>query len=240
MEAGFRIVLLMGAMALGPACNSSDASTDAGSCPQDVPCGCSCPSGEDGGVCDPPSSARLDDPIRCRRRSIVSQQLSADGVYLGSVPSAALARWNALAVPALDQIEAAHRAVGGAGRGRRYATLQVNHAYAMLLSSQFQGFCRDLHSEAVAILVGSIAPAVVRPIVRAALVQGRKLDHGNPNPGNLGSDFGRLNPHLGPRRRDRHVARGIPATGRSRRDAPPAPPLAQARDALDPERFLGK
>jgi hypothetical protein len=40
--------------------------------------------------------------------------------------------------------------------------------------------------------VGNIEPVSLRPIVRAALVQGRKLDHGNPNPGNIGADFGRL------------------------------------------------
>lgn len=108
------------------------------------------------------------------------------------MPSAALQRWQTTAASALDQIELAHAAVGGTGRGRRYATLQVNHAYAMLLSSQFQGFCRDLHSEAVDVLVTNLNPAAVRPAVRLLLTQGRKLDFGNPNPGNLGSDFGRL------------------------------------------------
>jgi hypothetical protein len=33
---------------------------------------------------------------------------------------------------------------------------------------------------------------VLAPIVQNLFVQGRKLDQGNPNPGNLGSDFGRL------------------------------------------------
>jgi hypothetical protein len=113
-------------------------------------------------------------------------------VYVAGVPSRALHRWKNDAQDALDEIEEAHRAVGGVGRGRRYATLQVNHAYVTLLSSQFQGFCRDLHTEAVAVFVGAITPAVLRAIVRNQLVQGRKLDSGNPNPGNLGSDFGRL------------------------------------------------
>jgi hypothetical protein len=108
------------------------------------------------------------------------------------VSSAALAQWNTKASAALDQIVAAHAAVGGSSRGRRYATLQVNHAFAMLLSSQFQGFCRDLHSEAVDFLVASVAPASVGTVLRSMLLQGRKLDSGNPNPGNLGADFGRL------------------------------------------------
>ena len=108
------------------------------------------------------------------------------------VPSAALTRWNMIAQQALNDLEAAHRAVGEGGRGRRFATLQVNYAYAMLLSSQFQGFCRDLYSEAVDFIVLNVSPTVLRPVVRGALVQGRKLDQGNPNPSNLGSDFGRL------------------------------------------------
>jgi len=62
----------------------------------------------------------------------------------------------------------------------------------MLLSSQFQGFCRDLHSEAIDFIASKVAPAPLSPVVRAMLLQGRKLDFGNPNPGNLGSDFGRL------------------------------------------------
>jgi hypothetical protein len=57
---------------------------------------------------------------------------------------------------------------------------------------QFQGFCRDLHSEAVDHLVNSIPMASLHTLLRARLTEGRKLDMGNPNPGNLGSDFGRL------------------------------------------------
>jgi hypothetical protein len=108
------------------------------------------------------------------------------------VASVALANWNGARKAALGEIAAAHGALGGGGRGRRYATLQLNHAYTVLLSSQFQGFCRDLHSEAVDFLVAHTQPAAVAGVLRAVMTQGRKLDHGNPNPGNLGSDFGRL------------------------------------------------
>ena len=83
------------------------------------------------------------------------------------MPSVALHRWTTTARAALDQLVAAHNAVGGPGRGRRYATLQVNHAYAVLLSSQFQGFCRDLHSEAVDFLASNTAPPSLQIVVRA-------------------------------------------------------------------------
>lgn len=105
------------------------------------------------------------------------------------MPSLALTQWTVVASAALDEIEAAHTAVGGPGPGRRYATLQVNHAYAMLLSSQFQGFCRNLHSEAVDFLKASPSDPWPGDLLRMLMTRGRKLDHGNPNPGNIGADF---------------------------------------------------
>ncbi|MEK6607161.1 MAG: hypothetical protein AABZ30_05805 [Myxococcota bacterium] len=100
--------------------------------------------------------------------------------------------WETTRAGALDEIESAHVAVGGSARGRRHATQQINQAYAMLVSSHFQGFCRDLHSEAVDCLVNAAMPPAVKNVLRARLTADRKLDKGNPNPGNLGSDFGRL------------------------------------------------
>jgi hypothetical protein len=82
--------------------------------------------------------------------------------------------------------------VGGAGRGRGYATQQINQAYAVLLSSQFQAYCRDLHSECAGHLLQAILPVGLRLICHNALVKNRKPDTGNPNPGNIGSDFARF------------------------------------------------
>ena len=108
------------------------------------------------------------------------------------MPSVAFKTWRSASSSELDEIEAAHAAVGGTGRGRRYATLQLNHAYAMLLSSQFQRFCRDLHTETAACLVQHGATGAFQSVALTALTQGRKLDTGNPNEGNIGSDFARL------------------------------------------------
>jgi hypothetical protein len=68
----------------------------------------------------------------------------------------------------------------------------LNHAYAVLLSSQFQGYCRDLHSEAAAHLAQQLPRAALAQVFLGGLTQGRKLDQGNPNPSNLGADFSRL------------------------------------------------
>ena len=106
------------------------------------------------------------------------------------MPSASLERWTNERQVALDEIESAHQSIGGSGPGRRFATLQINYAYTMLLSAQFQAYCRDLHNECVVFLVQGVRPVVWSHILRSALVRNRKLDHGNPSPANIGSDFG--------------------------------------------------
>lgn len=107
------------------------------------------------------------------------------------MPSHSLGHWQNESAKKLDEIEAAHAAIGGTGRGRRYATQQLNQSYVLLISSHFQQFCRGLHSEAIEHLLVSVAPQLL-PIVQAELARGRKIDQGNPNPGNIGADFGRL------------------------------------------------
>jgi hypothetical protein len=112
------------------------------------------------------------------------------------MPSLALQRWNSTAQQQLDQIEATHIVIGGPAPGRRYTTQHINQAYTTLLSAHFQRFCRDLHSEAVDYLCEQTpgqAPDGRRSVLRLVLTQGRKLDSGNPNPGNIGSDFARFN-----------------------------------------------
>lgn len=112
--------------------------------------------------------------------------------------SRSLRRWQSRSRRVLNTIEATHRAVGGAEYRRRFAAQQVKQAYVVLLSSWFQAFCRDLHTECVEHLITTIPHSTVRMIVRQQMVAGRKLETGNPNPGNLGSDFGRLGIELWP------------------------------------------
>ncbi len=107
------------------------------------------------------------------------------------MPSESLRRWGQERVPALDEIEDAHAAVGGSERGRRYATRQINYAYAAILSAQFQAFCRDLHSESIDYLV-TVVPTGLQDTLRVEFLMNRILDRGNPHPGGIGSDFNRL------------------------------------------------
>jgi hypothetical protein len=107
------------------------------------------------------------------------------------MPSHSLIRWNDERADALDEIENAHVMVGGTERGRRYATQQINYSYTALLSSHFQGFCRDLHSECVERLV-AIVPVQFQDLLSTEFTWNRSLDRGNPHPGTIGSDFNRL------------------------------------------------
>jgi len=108
------------------------------------------------------------------------------------MPSLSLHRWFAERAGTLKDVERAHRSVRGSGPGARAATQQINQAYAVLLSAQFQGFCRDLHSECADHLVVPVADPDLREMLRDNLLFGRKIDRGNPSPGNLGSDFNRF------------------------------------------------
>jgi hypothetical protein len=110
------------------------------------------------------------------------------------VPSIALTTWNGLRREQLEQLYEAHAKLEGAGagaKGRRYATQQLNDAIVGAVSAQFQGYCRALHDEASVALSEQVGSSL-RGTFLLLLQQNRKLDHGNPNEGNLGADFWRL------------------------------------------------
>lgn len=107
------------------------------------------------------------------------------------MPSRSWIKWNEERANALDEIENAHAMVGGTERGRRHATQQINYSYATLLSSHFQGFCRDLHSECIDHIVACVPPQL-QGLLRGEFLRDRSLKRGNPHPGGVGSDFNRL------------------------------------------------
>jgi hypothetical protein len=86
-------------------------------------------------------------------------------------------------------IEDAHRLVRRGGPGQREITQQINQAYALLLSSQFQGFCRDLHSECARLLLVPGSSPAIQAVHFTNIMHGRRLDSGNPTPGNIGADL---------------------------------------------------
>jgi len=110
------------------------------------------------------------------------------------VPSTALLRYDHERRARLEELVAAHRLVGGPGRGRRWRTQQLNNALVLRLAAEFQGFSRDLHDLSARTFASWAAGGntSVESALDKLLVEGRQLDRGNANPGSLGSDFGRL------------------------------------------------
>ncbi|HEY1381065.1 MAG TPA: hypothetical protein VGF55_29975 [Gemmataceae bacterium] len=108
------------------------------------------------------------------------------------MPSLSLQQWLTVRTAALDEIEGAHRHIGGTGPGRRYATQQINQAYLVLLASQFQGFCRNLHNECIDHLARAMPSGELERTVYEEFRLHRRLGTGNPNPGNIGADYNRL------------------------------------------------
>ena len=115
------------------------------------------------------------------------------------LPSAALSKWRGQRRSELTILLEAHARLGGAGRGRRYATEQLNFAFMVAVASQFQGFCRDLHVEAVRVMVGLLKPTANGPqpqALREALQRGitskLALNQGNAQPEVIAQDFLRL------------------------------------------------
>ncbi len=108
------------------------------------------------------------------------------------MPSKALHYWLTRTKTELDEFENAHTKIGGTGPGRRYLTRQINHAYVVAVSAQFQRFCRDLHTEAAQRLVAAASPDGIRSVLSRLLTENRKLDTGNASSATIGPDFNRM------------------------------------------------
>lgn len=109
------------------------------------------------------------------------------------LPADALERWRSQRCAALDSLEAVHERVTEKKRGRQYATEHLNLALFVRLAAEFQGFCRDLHDDAVLTVIADLDAVrgadIHQKLLRSSLTRGRKLDSGNAGPGNIGNDF---------------------------------------------------
>jgi hypothetical protein len=108
------------------------------------------------------------------------------------VASRALREWQVDASAAFDEIENAHRAVGGVKPGRRFLTQQLNYAYTTLLAARFQGFVRALHTQTVDAIADGAHDARYRTLLRESLQRGRALDRHNAQPNSIEDDFSRF------------------------------------------------
>jgi hypothetical protein len=107
------------------------------------------------------------------------------------MPSDALLAWQIDRVPRLQNVEADCVHLDALHATDPDRVQEYIRSYTVLLSSEFQGFCRDLHTECADKLVDSVNPIALRAVLRAQCIYARRLDTGNPNAGNLGADFNR-------------------------------------------------
>lgn len=94
----------------------------------------------------------------------------------------------------LDRMEGVHSQITGSGAGRRWDAEHLNGAIIARVVAEFQGFCRDLHDEAVDHVVScsGINDPGLLALTRAAFIRGRDLGTGNPTWNSLKNDFQRL------------------------------------------------
>jgi hypothetical protein len=85
-----------------------------------------------------------------------------------------------------------HHSLGSTGLGKHSTRQPLNQSYALLLSAQFQGFCRDLHTEGARAVARILPSGTLQRLMEDELERGLKLDTGNPNPRDIGADFNRF------------------------------------------------
>ena len=107
------------------------------------------------------------------------------------MPSDALVAWQTERMPRLQMVEVDCLHLEALHAAAPNRVQEFIRSYAVLLSAEFQGFCRDLHDKCAESLVDSVNPPALQAVLRSQCRYGRKLDTGNPNPGNLGADFNR-------------------------------------------------
>lgn len=113
--------------------------------------------------------------------------------------SPALVEWFHSRRANIDELARAHALVGSVGRGAgpgrppKAGTEQINEALVLRVTTEFQGFVRDLLDLAVIRLVrGSGCAVPFQAQVITAATRNRMIDRGNPHLDAIREDFGRL------------------------------------------------
>src|SRR5688572_16402633 len=103
------------------------------------------------------------------------------------MPSASLHRWTKDRLPRLGNIDAQCAGCIAAVPPNPGLIDENLRAYVVLLSAHFQGFCRDLYTEATQIIVSKVRPTL-QILIQAQFSAQCALDRGNPNLDNLKKD----------------------------------------------------
>lgn len=107
------------------------------------------------------------------------------------MPSASLLYWQNERMPRLLQVDLQCGASLAAVPPNPYLIDENLRGYVVLLSAHFQGFCRDLYTEAAQIIVSKLRPSL-QMLIQNQFTSHRRLDHGNPTNDHLKADFKRF------------------------------------------------
>jgi hypothetical protein len=107
------------------------------------------------------------------------------------MPSASLQHWQNHQMPRLQQIDIQCAASLALVPPNPHLADENLRGYVVLLSAHFQGFCRDLHTEASQIIVSKVRPTL-QVLIQDQFTARRYLDHGNPSIDNIAKDFKRF------------------------------------------------
>jgi hypothetical protein len=107
------------------------------------------------------------------------------------VPSASLLYWQNERLPRLQQVDLQCAASLVMVPPNAFLIDENLRGYVVLLSAHFQGFCRDLCTEAADVIASKVRPSL-RILIRDQFTANRHLDRGNPSLQNLKRDFERF------------------------------------------------
>jgi hypothetical protein len=107
------------------------------------------------------------------------------------MPSASLRRWRNDRLPRLHQIDTQCAASLALVPPNIHLVDENLRGYVVLLSAHFQGFCRDLYTEAAQIIASKVRRSL-QVLIQDQFSAHRSLDHGNPNLHNMAKDFDRF------------------------------------------------
>ena len=107
------------------------------------------------------------------------------------MPSVSLSGWRDSRAGSLREIDHQCAASLSATPANPRLAEENVRGYGLLLSAHFQGYCRDLYTEASQ-HISSKVRVTLRMLVQEQFTYSLALDHGNPTLSNLKRDFGRL------------------------------------------------
>jgi hypothetical protein len=102
-----------------------------------------------------------------------------------------LLQWQNDRVPRLQQFDLQCAAAVAAVPANARLIDENLRAYVVLLSAHFQGFCRDLNTEAAQVIAGKVW-RTLRLLIQEQFTAHRQLDRGNPTHDHLNADFRRF------------------------------------------------